>query len=103
VRRWVYLAALLLVWMFGPHREPPTETVTAQIRLIDPSARVENARRLKSETDALNAAFVRYNGVLKEAGHWEHIDPDKTLPEAEAILKHWETIIYLFRHYDEVQ
>src|SRR5436305_21948 len=98
MRRMVYLVVLLLASMFGPKSSP---NPTAQVKLIATTASVEKARALREETHKINECLERYNRVLQDAGVWDSVPPEKTLPIVQEIEGHWQKIEEIYLHYRE--
>src|SRR5438105_8126151 len=98
MRRMVYLVVLLLASMFGPKSSP---NPTAQVKFIATTATVEKSRALREETHKINECLERYNRVLKEAGVWAEVPPEKTLPIVQEMQDHWNKVEEIYLHYRE--
>ena len=97
MRKWVYLAVLLLVSMYGPH----SRTETAQVKFIGTTATIEKAKALREETHKINECLERYNRVLLDAGVWDRVPPEKTLPIVQEMEGHWQKVEEIYLHYRE--
>jgi hypothetical protein len=95
MRRLIYLAAILLILALGPKAQ-------TQVKLIQTQAPTEKARKLRDETRAINELLDKYNQVLREAGSWVNVPPEKALPLVQEIDQHFQNVEEIYLHYREV-